>query len=204
MPYLPAVYVTCDNKPIWVELITINIVVILAVCVVMLIIIAIMVPVQKLCVINIYIYVCMCIPYMSSVIGRIYIYNGGVIQYWRSCTPSRSIGLHFWGVRGSWAECHFLFSLVYQLCLAFLYKSNTRMLVTFGICLKQHFDTRYLVFYNPSPPRMFLSLDLLWNIGFNTVLTDPFMSHLATQLGYAVGEFQALQLIVLAAFGVVD
>ena len=35
------------------------------------------------------------------------------------------------------------------------------MLVTFGICFKQYFDTRYLVFYNPSPPRMFLSLDLL-------------------------------------------
>ena len=35
------------------------------------------------------------------------------------------------------------------------------MLVTFGICLKQHFDTRYLVFYNISPPGMFLSLDLL-------------------------------------------
>ena len=35
------------------------------------------------------------------------------------------------------------------------------MLVTIGICFKQHFDTRYLVFYNPSPPRMFLSLDLL-------------------------------------------
>ena len=30
------------------------------------------------------------------------------------------------------------------------------------------------------------------------------MSHLATQLGYSAGEFQALQLIVLAAFGVVD
>ena len=28
-------------------------------------------------------------------------------------------------------------------------------------CFKQHFDTRYLVFYNPSPPRMLLSLDLL-------------------------------------------
>ena len=92
----------------------------------------------------------------------IYIYNGSVIQYWRSCTPSRSIGLYFWGARGSWAECHFLFSLVYQLCLALWYKSNTRMLVTFGICFKQHFDTRYLVFYNPSPPKMFLSLDLLW------------------------------------------
>ena len=35
------------------------------------------------------------------------------------------------------------------------------MLVTFGICFKQHFDTSYLVFYNPSPPRMFLSPDLL-------------------------------------------
>ena len=34
------------------------------------------------------------------------------------------------------------------------------MLVTFGICFKQHFDIRYLVFYNSSPPRMFLSLDL--------------------------------------------
>ena len=32
--------------------------------------------------------------------------------------------------------------------------------MTFGICYKQHFDTRYLVFYNPSPPIMFLSLDL--------------------------------------------
>ena len=42
------------------------------------------------------------------------------------------------------------------------------------------------------------------NIGFNTVLTDPFMSHLTTQLGYSAGMFQALQLIVLAAFGVVD
>ena len=38
----------------------------------------------------IYIYICMYIPYTSSVIGRIY--NGSVIQYWRSCTPSRSIG----------------------------------------------------------------------------------------------------------------
>ena len=35
------------------------------------------------------------------------------------------------------------------------------MFVTLGICFKQHFDTKYLVFYNPSPPRMFLSLGLL-------------------------------------------
>ena len=35
------------------------------------------------------------------------------------------------------------------------------VLVTFDIRFKQHFDTKYLVFYNPSPPRMFLSLDFL-------------------------------------------
>ena len=106
-------------------------------------------PSRRSVFIYIYIYIYIYIPYMS------------VIQYWRSCTPSRSIGLYFWGVRGSWAECHFLFSLVYQLCLALWQKFNARMLVTFGICFKQHFDTRYFVFYNPSPPRMFLSLDLL-------------------------------------------
>ena len=33
---------------------------------------------------------------------------------------------------------------------------------------------------------------------------DPFMSHLSTQLAHPTGEFQALQLIVLAAFGAVD
>ena len=36
------------------------------------------------------------------------------------------------------------------------------------------------------------------------VPSDPFRSHLGTQLGYSAGEFQALQLIVLATFGVVD
>ena len=107
----------------------------------------------------IYIYICMYIPYTSSVIGRIY--NGSVIQYWRSCTPSRSIGLFLGSARFLGWMPLFVF-LVYQLCLALWYKSNTRMLVTFGICFKQHFDTRYLVFYNTSPPRMFLSLDLLW------------------------------------------
>ena len=66
----------------------------------------------------------------------------------------------FRGVRGSWAECHFFvfFGLQIVSC-SFI---NTRMLVTFTICFKQHFDARYLVFYNTSPPRMFLSLDLLW------------------------------------------
>ena len=71
--------------------------------------------------------------------------------------------------------------------------------MTFGICLKQHFDTRYLVFYNPHLPGCFCPF--FQNIGFNMVPSEPFMSHLATQFGYNAGEFQALQLIVLAMFG---
>ena len=50
-----------------------------------------------------------CILYMSSVIGRIYTNNRNVIQCWRNCTPSHSIGIYFCEVRGSWVECHFLF-----------------------------------------------------------------------------------------------
>ena len=56
----------------------------------------------------------------------------------------------------------------------------------------------------PHLPGCFCPWTFFENIGFNTVLTDPFMSHLATQLGYSAGEFQTLQLIVLVAFGVVD
>ena len=40
-------------------------------------------------------------------------------------------------------------------------KINTRMPVTIGICFKWYFDTRHFAFWNLSPPRMFLSLDLL-------------------------------------------
>ena len=42
------------------------------------------------------------------------------------------------------------------------------------------------------------------NIGLNMFLLDSFMSCLHTLLGYSTGEFQALQLIVLVAFGAVD
>ena len=54
----------------------------------------------------------------------------------------------------------------------------------------------------PHLPGCFCPWTFFQNIGFNTVLMDPFMSHLATQLGYSAGVFQALELIVLAAFDV--
>ena len=56
----------------------------------------------------------------------------------------------------------------------------------------------------PHLPGCFCPWTFFQNIGFNVVPSDLFLSHLATQLGYSAGEFQALQLIVLLAFGVVD
>ena len=42
------------------------------------------------------------------------------------------------------------------------------------------------------------------NIGLNILPLDSFMSCLDSLLGYSTGEFQALQLFVLAMFGAVD
>ena len=63
-----------------------------------------------------------------------------------------------------------MYALLYEFC--FLWFTNCVLLSDdnslipgslwlLAFCFKQHFDTRYLVFYNPVPPRMFLSLDLL-------------------------------------------
>ena len=70
--------------------------------------------VQKLCV-NIYVYMYY-IPYTSSVIGRIYAI--GVSFSIGEAATRQVLWDYFWGVCGSFAECHFLFSLVYEFCLA--------------------------------------------------------------------------------------
>ena len=77
-------------------------------------------------------------------------------------------------------------------------------LVTFGIFLNNTLILCIWCFTIPDLPGCFGPWTFFQNIEFNMVPSDPFMSHLATQLGYSAGEFQALQLIVLATFGVVD
>ena len=148
-------------------------------------------------------YIYMCIPYTSYVMGRIY--NGSVIQYWQSCTPSRSIGFFFSGecaVPGLNATFCFLWftncvlpfdkSLILGCVWPLIFVLNNTLILGIWCSTIPHL------------PGCFCPWTFFENIGFNTVLTDPFMSHLATQLGYSAGEFQALQLFVLAAFGVVD
>ena len=68
-----------------------------------------LVPVQKLCV-DIYVYIYMYVYSLYEFCYRAYIQ--------RECHPVLA-KLHpitfYRGMRGSWVECHFLFSLVYQL-----------------------------------------------------------------------------------------
>ena len=147
-------------------------------------------PSRSSVLIYMYVYIYMCIPYTSSVIGRIY--NSSVIQYWRSCTPSRSIG-----------EC-----AVPKLNATFCFLWFTNCVLLFDKNLILGCLWLLVFVWNililgiwcstiPHLPGCFCPWTFFENIG-------PFMSHLATQLGYSAGEFQALQLNDLAAFRVVD
>ena len=155
-------------------------------------------PSRSSVLIYMYIYVWMYIPSTSSVIGRIY--NGSVIQYWRSCTPSRSIGEC--AVPGLNATFCFLW---FTNCVLFFDKNLMLGCLWLLVFVLNNFLILGIWCSTiPHLPGFFCPWTFFENIGFNTVLTDPFMSNLTTQLGYSAGEFQALQLIVLAAFGVVD
>ena len=154
-------------------------------------------PSRSSVLIYVYMYICMYIPYTSSVIGRIY--NGSVIQYWRSCTPSRSIGEC--AVPGLNATFCFLW---FTKCVLLFDKNLILGCLWLLVFVLNILILGIWCFTIPHLPGCFCPWTFFENIGFNAVLTDPFMSHLATQLGYFAGEFQALQLIVLAAFGVVD
>ena len=154
-------------------------------------------PSRSSVLIYMYMYICMYIPYTSSVIGRIY--NGSVIQFWRSCTPSRSIGEC--AVPGLNATFCFLW---FTNCVLLFDKNLIQGCLWLLVFVLNILILGIWCSTIPHLPGCFCPWTFFENIGFNTVLTDPFMSHLATQLGYSAGEFKALQLIVLAAFGVVD
>ena len=57
---------------------------------------------------------------------------------------------------------------------------------------------------NAQLPGCFCPWTFSLNIGLNMFPLDSFMSCLHSLLGLSKGEFQALQLIVLAVFGAVD
>ena len=57
---------------------------------------------------------------------------------------------------------------------------------------------------NAQLPGCFCLWTFSLNIGLNMFPLDSLMSCLHSLLGYSAGEFQALQLIVLVAFGAMD
>ena len=109
------------------------------------------------------------------------------------------------GVRDSWSECHF-FCFLWFTNYVLLFDKNRRLGCLWHLVFVYNNILIIGIWCSTIPhlPGCFCPWTFFENIGFNTVLTDPFMSHLATQLGYSAGEFHALQLIVLAAFGFVD
>ena len=99
----------------------------------------------------------MCITYTSSVTGRIY--NGNVIQYWRSCTPSRCIS----------GECAVP---VLNATFCFLWFTNCVLLFDKSLILGCLWPLAFVLNNTLilgiwcstilTMPRMFLSLDFLW------------------------------------------
>ena len=83
----------------------------------------------------------------------------------------------------------------------------------FGIFMVINYFLKYILCFlylsssapaNAQLPRCFCPWTFSLNIGLNMLPLDSFMSCLHSLLGYSTGQFQALQLIVIAAFGGVD
>ena len=132
--------------------------------------------------------------------------GSGVRNGWGS-TPSQSIGF----VLGSALFLCWTLLVVISLSSIVFYSMKLRIilgcswLLQFVLCYTlANFNILYLGFCKSSLPRMFPPLDMISEFRIQLDIIGPFVSHLYSRLGYSTGEFQALQLIVLAAFGVVD
>ena len=75
---------------------------------------------------------------------------------------------------------------------------------TLDILMNYLMEFYFIGFVNAHLPGCFCPWTFRLNIGLNTSPSDSFVSYLNSHLGYSAGEFQALQLIVLAVFGAVD
>ena len=166
-------------------------------------------PVQKLC-LNIYMQFLYEFCYRTYICIYICIY---IYIYMQQECHSILVKLHpitfyrtvFLGSAQSqgWMPLFVFFG--FQLCLAlWWYSLIPGCLWLMGFILNNTLVLGIWCTTIPHLPGCFYPWTFFQNIGFNMMPSDPFMSHLATQLGYSAGEFRALQLIVLATFGVVD
>ena len=129
---------------------------------------------------------------------------GWCVSSWWPLFPSSSVLINI---------CVYIYALLYEFCFLWFINcvllSNDNCITSECVWLLAFVQNNTLMLgiwcsTFPHLPWCFCPWTLFRNIGINMVPSDPFMSHLATQLGYSAGEFQALQLIVIATFGVVD
>ena len=149
-----------------------------------------LVPVQKLCVnIYIYIYIYMCVHSLYELCYRSYIQREchsvlaklHPITFYRIISGECAVpGLNATFCFLWFTNCVLLFdkSLMLWCLWPLVFVLNNILILGIWCSTIPHL------------PGCFCPWTFFENIGFNTVLTDPFMSHLATQLGYSAGEFQ--------------
>ena len=139
------------------------------------------------------------------VTGRIYTYTGSVVQHWWSCTPSQSFGVFLGSARFlCWMPLVGFFGFT-NCVLLYDNETNTRMLVPFGIRFRQHFTLGYLrSVISHLPGCFFFTLDLLseCRIQHGIIGLLYVTSRYSTRFFYR--GFKSLQLVVFAAFSVVD
>ena len=124
------------------------------------------------------------------------IHSFQTISRWNNMCPHFILLIYTDGERdGLWMACPFR-------TLVVLYR-----MFPFIICLilmNYLMEFYFIGFVNAHLPGCFCPWTFRLNIGLNTSPSDSFVSYLNSHLGYSAGEFQALQLIVLAVFGAVD
>ena len=126
-----------------------------------------------------------------------------IIFWWHSLSPHGLIASH---LREMTLRYHLTQRMIlWQLWLQL--RSFAASMFPFIICLilmNYLMEFYFIGFVNAHLPGCFCPWTFRLNIGLNTSPSDSFVSYLNSHLGYSAGEFQALQLIVLAVFGAVD
>ena len=124
-------------------------------------------------------------------------------------TPSQSMVL-FFGCALFWCWVSLGTPVAISLIeFCFIVISIKIVVTTIGIFMAINYFLNYTLGFlylsssgsaNAQLPGCFRPWIFSWNIGLNMLSLDSFMSCLHSLLGYSPGEFQALQLMVLAAF----
>ena len=147
--------------------------------------------------------------FICAVHAFLWLYKLYDVQHWQCSTPSSQyIGLFFWVCAVLILNITILFLYIYQYqCLILSW-----WLLVLPTCLRPWLPNLNYRFRYPESnfgsvilltSVMFPPMEFLLEYWTEHVTSTTIMSNLYSQLGYSAGEFQALQMIILAVFGAV-